>query len=180
METNIKDTTPAIATHPGDILRCELQERGLKQREFAKMIGMQPSNLSALIKGKRNVTPDIAVKLENALSISFNFWMNCQANYEYDTKTIEERERAKGNAKKSNAVTNDKAKATEGVCRDVFNALNVSYIADTYFHKSRAWLTRRINGSRVRGKVCSFSNEEKETLLKAFKDISEKTGSACI
>lgn len=88
MATNVKSAIPSSATHPGEVLKRELQERNLKQKDFANIIGMAPSNLSALIKGKRNVTKEIALKLEDACGVPFQVWMNLQANYDYDVARL--------------------------------------------------------------------------------------------
>ena len=87
METNDKDSVilndvlPVYAVHPGSILAEELKERGIKQKDFAKAIGMEPPHLSALIHGKRNVTPAIAYRLESGLGISASIWLNLQNKY---------------------------------------------------------------------------------------------------
>lgn len=83
METNAKNIIPAVATHPGTILKKELKARGIRQKDFAAAIGMPAPNLSELIKGKRNVTEAIAIKLEDALGIPFQNWMNLQNRYYY-------------------------------------------------------------------------------------------------
>ena len=72
---------PSLGVHPGEILQEELKSRGLLQNAFANRIGMQPSHLSALIHGKRNVTPAIAKKLEKELSIPATTWLNLQNLY---------------------------------------------------------------------------------------------------
>lgn len=72
---------PSLAVHPGEVLQEELKCRGLLQNAFAIRIGMQPSHLSALIHGKRNVTPAIAKKLERELGITAQVWMNLQNLY---------------------------------------------------------------------------------------------------
>lgn len=54
----------------------------------------------------------------------------------------------------------------------IYESISWSYIARTYFHKSRAWLNQRINGLRVHGKEAQFTIEEKQTLLQALRDIS--------
>lgn len=36
-------------------MREELRERGIKQKDFAKQIGMQATHLSEFIRGKRNL-----------------------------------------------------------------------------------------------------------------------------
>lgn len=73
-----------IATHPGEVLAAELEERGITQKSFAEEIGMRPSHLSELINGKRNVTMAIADKLQEALGIDAQSWMNLQVQYNYD------------------------------------------------------------------------------------------------
>ena len=52
-----------------------------------------------------------------------------------------------------------------------------SYIAKEYFGKSVSWLTQRINGYPVRGKVYTLNTEQKETLNRALKEIGTFIGS---
>lgn len=98
MATNAKSIIPAIATHPGSVLKKELKARGIKQKDFAAAIGMPAPNLSELIKGKRNVTESIAIKLEEVLGIPFQNWMNLQNRYHYVKKCHEERDAIERNA----------------------------------------------------------------------------------
>ena len=44
-------------THPGDILKEELEVRKISQRSFAKQVGMSYSVLNELLNGKRPLTP---------------------------------------------------------------------------------------------------------------------------
>ncbi len=88
METKSSRPIPARAIHPGEILREEFVERGIKQKDFAETIGMSPSHLNEFIKGKRNLNEDLAIKLETYLGIPYSFWINMQAGYEYDLKAI--------------------------------------------------------------------------------------------
>lgn len=83
METRDKNVLPAAPTHPGSILRKELRARGIKQKDFAASIGMEPSNLSGLINGRRNMSMSTAIKLERALGIPYHHWMNLQNRYDY-------------------------------------------------------------------------------------------------
>ncbi len=80
-----------MAVHPGSILKEELKERGISQKNFAKYIEMQPSHLSEIIKGKRSVTKPVADKLEDVLGIPSIDWVNLQTRYDYDTQKNEER-----------------------------------------------------------------------------------------
>ena len=59
----------------------------------------------------------------------------------------------------------------------VYELLPISYIAKHYFGKSRAWLYQRINGNKVRGKMYSLSEEQKEIFNNAIQDISKQIGS---
>lgn len=98
MATNAKDIIPAHATHPGSVLKSELQSRGIKQKDFAQAIGMPAPNLSELIKGKRHITETIAIKLEEALGIPYQTWMNLQNRYHYVVKRREENNTAETTA----------------------------------------------------------------------------------
>nr|WP_297641501.1 DUF5053 domain-containing protein [uncultured Bacteroides sp.] len=53
-------------------------------------------------------------------------------------------------------------------------------IAKKYFGKSTAWLSLRINGSKVRGKVYTLSKKDLETFNFALQDISKLLGSLSI
>jgi HTH-type transcriptional regulator/antitoxin HigA len=55
METRNENMTPWIATHPGTILKYELDDRGLSQKVFAEMMGMQKSHICELIKASCTV-----------------------------------------------------------------------------------------------------------------------------
>ena len=88
-----RNEAPALmAIHPGTILKEELIERGISQKDFAKMISMQPSHLSEIIKGKRSITKPVADKLEEVLGIPSIDWVNLQIGFEYDTQQNAERQ----------------------------------------------------------------------------------------
>lgn len=84
---------PALKpVHPGEILREELKERKLTQKAFAEQIGTRPSHLNELIKGKTSMTIAFADKLQEALGIDSQSWINLQTQYNYDLKALEETE----------------------------------------------------------------------------------------
>ena len=56
----------------------------------------------------------------------------------------------------------------------ISDALNWSFIARTYFHRSRSWLYQRLNGNIHNGKVERFTSAEAAILDNALKDIAEK------
>lgn len=92
MVTKNNRPVPVRAVHPGEILREELLERGIKQKDFAQLIGVQATHLNEFIKGKRNLNEDLAIKLEKSLGVPFKTWMSLHNGYVYDCKAIEERE----------------------------------------------------------------------------------------
>lgn len=75
---------PFNPVHPGTILKEELKARGIRQKVFAASIGMQPTHLNALLQGGRNITAQLALRLETALKIPAATWMNLQENYNLD------------------------------------------------------------------------------------------------
>lgn len=87
-----KPLIPAQATHPGVLIKDELDATPkLNQRTLAKELGVQPSFLNEIIKGKRPVTADIAILLENILGISADYWMKFQSQYEIDKARIKKK-----------------------------------------------------------------------------------------
>lgn len=89
MET--KEYIPFEATHPGGLIKDELEARGIKQNAFALDIGMPLTVLNELIQEKRSITAEIALSLEKALDIPADFWMRFQAGYELDCARIKEK-----------------------------------------------------------------------------------------
>ena len=85
------DFLPFSISHPGKILRRELEERGIRQEDIAVQIGMQATHLNSLINGKKDISEKIAIKLENALGISSIEWLNMQNKYDYYSAKIEEK-----------------------------------------------------------------------------------------
>ncbi|RHO74615.1 DUF5053 domain-containing protein [Parabacteroides sp. AF48-14] len=58
------------------------------------------------------------------------------------------------------------------VLEKVYDAVSWSYIAKTYFGKSRSWLNQRLNNFLVNGKEVQFTPEELGQLQKALFDLS--------
>ncbi len=73
--------TPHEPTHPGEILREEIEYRGISQTRLANEIGLKVSLLNELINGKRDFTIEYALMIEAALGIDADFWINLQNNY---------------------------------------------------------------------------------------------------
>ena len=73
--------TPFEPTHPGELLLEELECRNISQAKFSEKIGVKPSLLNEIIKGKRGINTEMALLLEASLGISAKFWINLQNDY---------------------------------------------------------------------------------------------------
>lgn len=78
------DISAGSPVHPGKIISDEIEARKMKQKDLAKNMVISASMLSDLIHGRRNITAELALKLENTLEISAMFWMNFQSKYDLD------------------------------------------------------------------------------------------------
>ncbi len=76
------------STHPGFILGLEIRSRGFTQKSFAELVAIQPSHLSEIIKGKRGISDQLAVKLEEVLGIPAAHWNQLQARFDYEQKAV--------------------------------------------------------------------------------------------
>ena len=85
---NKDNITPFVATHPGEMIKDELRERKLTQKQLALETGIKPSVLSETINGKRPVSKNLA--LEQTLGIPADIWMNLQTQYDLDSVRIAE------------------------------------------------------------------------------------------
>lgn len=71
--------------HPGEILLEEfLKPENITASGLAKAIGVPAPCVYDIIKGKRAVTADIALRLAKALGISAKLWLNLQAHYDLE------------------------------------------------------------------------------------------------
>ena len=85
METRNENPAPFMAVHPGIMVKPELQERGISQKDFAKMLDVQASHLSEVLNGKRSLSAELAVKIQNAIGIPAEILLSAQAQYELES-----------------------------------------------------------------------------------------------
>ena len=70
-------------THPGEMLLEEfIKPLGLTQTELAAKLGISFPRLNEVIRGKRAVTPDTALRLERVLGMSADFWLGLQLDWD--------------------------------------------------------------------------------------------------
>ena len=64
---------------PGEMLREEfLKPLGISQRKLADATGLPYRQVNGIIRGRRPVTPAIALRLTRYLGMSVGFWLNLQ------------------------------------------------------------------------------------------------------
>lgn len=73
--------TPFEPTHPGELIKDELEFRHITQAKLAESIGVKPSLLNEIIKGKRSVNTEMALLIEAALNIPADLLLNLQSDY---------------------------------------------------------------------------------------------------
>src|SRR5690348_1862141 len=66
---------------PGEFIKEELDARGWSQADLAEILDVTDSVVSALINGKKAVTPELAKGLGAAFGTSAQLWMNLESSY---------------------------------------------------------------------------------------------------
>lgn len=89
-EQNIIGLSNDFIIHPGETLTEVLKDRKMSQKELAIRTRMTEKYISTIISGQENISSSFANKLEYALGIEKEFWMNLQANYEREKKDVRE------------------------------------------------------------------------------------------
>ncbi|MDW3211211.1 MAG: HigA family addiction module antitoxin [Reichenbachiella sp.] len=69
--------------HPGEILEEEfLKPMGISAYKLAKEIGVQQTRISQIVKGKRSITADTAIRFSKFFGTTEEFWMNLQREHD--------------------------------------------------------------------------------------------------
>ena len=89
-ELNTIGLSRDLIIHPGETLLEVLEDREMTQKELAIRTGMSEKHISTILSGQKNISAAFAKKLEYALGIETEFWMNLQANYERELLEFEE------------------------------------------------------------------------------------------
>lgn len=80
----MSERRPIYPIHPGIVLGDELAELGMSPTALARTLHVPPNRIYQLIAGKRAMTADTALRLQQWLGVSAAFWMNLQKRYELD------------------------------------------------------------------------------------------------
>jgi HTH-type transcriptional regulator / antitoxin HigA len=90
------DTYPDVAIPPGEYLAEEIETRGISQTEIARRMGRPLSVINEIINGKKSITANTALQLEEAMpEIPARFWLNLETDYQLTKALIGKRTRVK-------------------------------------------------------------------------------------
>jgi addiction module HigA family antidote len=70
--------------HPGTYLKELLDELGVSQYRLAREVGVSPMRISHLVRGRRPVTAELALRLGRYFGQSPRYWVNLQSRYDMD------------------------------------------------------------------------------------------------
>jgi addiction module HigA family antidote len=81
--TTIRHSTVRIRTHPGEVLREEyLRPLGMSARALAQTIGVPANRLTEIVREKRSVSADTAIRLGKYFDTDALFWINLQVAHD--------------------------------------------------------------------------------------------------
>jgi addiction module HigA family antidote len=74
---------PRLRTHPGEILAEEYMiPLGLSANALGQAIGVAGNRISEIVRGRRDVSADTAIRLGKYFNIDPRFWLNLQSAYD--------------------------------------------------------------------------------------------------
>lgn len=75
----------AFPIHPGEVLKDEIEERGITQRQMADSMGLTYSVINEILNGRRPLTAKTALMFEAALDVPADSLMFLQTKYNMQT-----------------------------------------------------------------------------------------------
>jgi antitoxin HigA-1 len=86
--TTTRGRTVRVRTHPGEVLREEyLKPLGLSARALAEAIGVPANRLTEIVRERRSVTADTAIRLGKFFDTDALFWLNLQVAHDLSKAT---------------------------------------------------------------------------------------------
>lgn len=70
------------AIHPGEYLADELEERNMTAAELSRALGVPQNRISDVLRGRRSITVDTALRLARWIGSSPQYWLNLQQAYD--------------------------------------------------------------------------------------------------
>ena len=85
---------PAEPTHPGDVLKDELDARGMTQTDLAHVTGRPIQTINMIVNGRKGISAETALDLEKAFpEIPADFWLQLDMRYRLNVERLRRQER---------------------------------------------------------------------------------------
>jgi HTH-type transcriptional regulator/antitoxin HigA len=82
MENQMTDRSfTAEVFHPGEFIKEELEARGWSNIDLAEIMGRHPNQISLIVRGEQDITPETAKQLSAAFGTSAQLWLNLQSSF---------------------------------------------------------------------------------------------------
>lgn len=78
----LPDLAKIKGIHPGAVLKREIKQRGLKNKELAILVNEHAQTICAITKERRNITPLLSIKLGKSFNIGYDYFMLLQTYYD--------------------------------------------------------------------------------------------------
>ena len=71
--------------HPGEVLKQDfMAPLGLSATRLGRLLGVPANRISEVVRGRRGISADTALRLERYFGPSAQFWLNLQNRYDLD------------------------------------------------------------------------------------------------
>jgi addiction module HigA family antidote len=75
--------------HPGEIIAEDiLEELGMTSRQLAEKLSVPTNRMSEIVRGRRAITADTALRLARWLGGDASFWLDLQKRYDLETAML--------------------------------------------------------------------------------------------
>jgi len=74
-------SSAAEVFHPGEFIKEELEARGWTNADLAEIMGRHPNQISLIVRGDQDITPETAKQLSAAFGTSAQLWLNLQSTF---------------------------------------------------------------------------------------------------
>jgi HTH-type transcriptional regulator/antitoxin HigA len=82
MKNEMNDRSSAAEVfHPGEFIKEELEARGWTNADLAEIMGRHPNQISLIVRGDQDITPETAKQLSAAFGTSAQLWLNLQSTF---------------------------------------------------------------------------------------------------
>lgn len=96
--------------HPGEILQEEfLLPLGISAYRLSMSTGIPQTRISEIIKGKRRITADTALRISIFFGNSAHFWMGLQSDFDLEEEQLKLKKELKQISHYSNSVSTPRA-----------------------------------------------------------------------